>query len=325
MQRTTPLMLAGLMAAGAAFAAETIDFNSYDANGDGYLTESEWSDANQANIEFDTIDTNRDGYLDEAEVTAGMSADTQSVTGGQATEDDYSPTEYDPTAQGQIATEQQTGEPTGGTTGGTSSGTGEATGSTVSSTAAQSIDDASGTTISTTGGEGQERDVSLYDTDSDGRVSRGEAEVDGELVTNFVVWDSNQDGYLNQEELETGSQQSDTSTSGDIQRDQRVDTQSEDAGGMTESTGMQTSGGEDSGYSTSGVSTGMENDTGSAGQFTTLDVNGDGLLDETEAAEDDYINANFDAWDTDRDGFVSEDEASVGWTDGGSTMQEDRR
>ncbi len=323
MQRIFSLVVAGLLVAGSTLAAEAIDFDRYDENGDGHLTDGEWTDANTG-IAFDIADTNRDGYVDEAEAEAAMSMKERNVSdhsvnaaGADAERPDYAP-----------------------------------------------ISDS----------EDQQRAVVMYDDDSDGRVSRSEARKDGELVTYFVIWDTNQDGYLDQSEIDSGEREtggagsidrSDAQAQSRMQHDatrrpensasprgidtaafDQADTDHDDRISRSEATGVDAQAiaasfdaldANRDGYvdrdeasaspqdATSGANTpgaggaatvqmvSASNNTGTAGQFTTLDENGDGLLDETEAAEDEYVLANFDAWDEDRDGFVSEDEASKGW------------
>ena len=265
---TRPLTIAALLAAGSAAGAQAVDFNSHDSNGDGYLTESEWADAN-IDIRFDTIDTNRDGYLAEAEVEAGMAVQRRASekaqdaagesTSGESGEGDYVPAAIDPPVQDRPVVSEPEDSPQA---------------------------------VHISESEDQPRAVILYDENGDQRVSRSEARKDGELVTHFVIWDTNQDGYLDQAEIDSGDRQTDRdANAGDKTRQSTPPDAS--AAGMR-----------------------AGNSTGTTAQFTMLDANADGLLDETEAAENEYVHTNFDAWDTDGDGLVSEKEADNGWMGG---------
>ncbi|HEX7046148.1 MAG TPA: hypothetical protein VF275_01070 [Gammaproteobacteria bacterium] len=68
------LLLAGLLCAGNALAeneiGDPVDFEKYDANEDGYLTETEWSEV-PVRVEFHDVDVNRDGQVEEAELLQG--------------------------------------------------------------------------------------------------------------------------------------------------------------------------------------------------------------------------------------------------------------
>ncbi|KRG42881.1 hypothetical protein ARC78_07800 [Stenotrophomonas pictorum JCM 9942] len=61
---STPLVLAGLLLAGAAHAEEKA--RSMDANGDGMVSASEHADA--ARMKFETMDANKDGFVTAAEM-----------------------------------------------------------------------------------------------------------------------------------------------------------------------------------------------------------------------------------------------------------------
>lgn len=151
----------------AAVAQDSIDFDRYDADGDGYLVESEWRDVTESNKTFDLVDTNRDGRLDKAEVDAAIATEQESgrnISGQQS--DDAMDSRNEAEGNDSPVTSERISAP-----------------------------------------ESQQRNVGLYDTDQDGRVSRSEAQKDGELVTYFVIWDTNQDGYLDQNELDSGSRQ----------------------------------------------------------------------------------------------------------------------
>lgn len=340
MHGNTSFIIAGALAASAAFAQEGVDFERMDGDGDGRLTETEWRSSPQT-VSFDMADTNRDGFLDEAEVTAASASEQQAIS---------APADEAATV----------------------------------GTSAISQDE--------TSPEEQPRSVGLYDTDRDGRVSQDEAQKDGELVTHFVAWDTNEDGYLNQGELESGTTEMSeqrassagggtagtidpatfdeadtdrdnrvsraeaqtfpvdvlvisfdaydanrdgyldrdelqgTSTSGEEQLDDAYQTTDRDD---TQGAGMSGSSGEiDTGkadYSASAISTSAPgDDAGTSVQFETLDRNGDSRLDESEAEDDDFIRANFEIWDTDDDGFVSRDEAARGWTEGGALQEQHR-
>lgn len=117
--------------------------------------------------------------------------------------------------------------------------------------------------------ESQPRNVAMYDTDNDNRISREEAHKDGELTTYFIIWDMNQDGFLNQDELSQGSRRArqdkqEQDTSGQ-------DTKDRDSG---KSDRMDT---RDIGYTGQAASQARE-----PVDFDRYDANGDGYLTETE-------------------------------------------
>lgn len=155
MQRFLPISiiaLAGLVVTNGA-SASRIDFDRYDSNGDGFLSESEWRAIPGDVPPFDSIDTNRDGRLSKAEVEAGLTVEERNIRYDAEEEGETVPPVMSPVS-----------EP-----------------------------------------ESQPRDVSMYDDDHDERVSREEAQKDGELMTYFVIWDRDRDGFLDQEEMDEGA------------------------------------------------------------------------------------------------------------------------
>lgn len=228
--RIAPLVMAAMFPAGVASAQEEIDFDRYDTDGDGFLTQSEWRAVGNVSASFDSMDTNRDGRLSKGEVEAGLTVEERNI--------DYELDE---------GSEQQ-------------------------DIVTSPVSDV----------ENQPRNVGMYDTDNDGRVSREEAHKDGELVTYFAIWDTDDDGYLDQDEINQGSS--------DVQRERRnVEYRGEPA--------------------VTPPQTGTEGEAG----FQEADANGDNRVSRMEAndANAEYIVLYFDTLDANSDGFVDRNEASA--------------
>ena len=70
MKTVSSVVAATLLAAGMAFAEDeqSVDFDRYDADGDGYLSEEEWREIDFVTVDFATVDMDRDGQLNRNEV-----------------------------------------------------------------------------------------------------------------------------------------------------------------------------------------------------------------------------------------------------------------
>lgn len=304
MQKLTAMIFAGLFASGAATAEENFDFDQYDANADGYLTESEWSEAEQANVDFNTVDVNGDGYIEEAELNDGLfendggpisdydasaagerELDSQAVSTDESTETTTAVTTSaegeptsDPADDTSMESDSQLVTETPVYTESSSGVSGETDTSTPSDPATE--DDYTNTSTDPTSmQQSQGQSVDDLDSNSDGRVSREEAQQDRELVTYFVIWDVNQDGYLDQAEVDQGRQGSasgNDASSGDYRNSSQQD---------------------DSNTSDRPV------------EFDEHDIDGDGRLSEDESSAQ-YDSASFDTMDSNRDGYLDEAEVN---------------
>ncbi|HEX7030309.1 MAG TPA: hypothetical protein VF254_06915 [Gammaproteobacteria bacterium] len=295
MQRLTRLapMALGLLA-GAASAQDDIDFDRYDTDHDGYLTQSEWNAVNNVTTSFDAIDTNRDGRLSKGEVDAGITAEERNVS--------------------QQNIDWQTGGQGGGQAGKQES-----------------------VTAPVSEVDSQPRNVQMYDTDNDNRVSREEAQKDGELVTYFVIWDTNQDGFLDENEMDEGGRKTkdarrnveqgngDTGAASfqqaDANRDNRVSrTEANDANAEYIVIYFDTLDANQDGYvDRSEVGAGQDQPAGNGAnmnngddRFERYDANGDGFLTEAEWSEM-PVSMEFRDADVNRDGQVDEAELLQGY------------
>ncbi|HEX7047081.1 MAG TPA: hypothetical protein VF275_05885 [Gammaproteobacteria bacterium] len=68
MKSVSHIILATLLGTGTAMAAERINFDQHDANGDGYLSKSEWTNVGKINVGFEQLDRNSDQMLDKQEI-----------------------------------------------------------------------------------------------------------------------------------------------------------------------------------------------------------------------------------------------------------------
>lgn len=307
MKTITPVLFAGLLLSGAAAGA---DFTTEDANGDGYLTDAEWQDAGYEPGEFSRADRNADGYVSEAEQSEfqASASDAGSVT----PEEDYQGTGYDPVDPNPPADDESVSAET------EAAASGE-----FPENAGSAGADESTATYGTVSERQESQSVSLQalDANADGRLSRQEAQADPQLVNTFVVWDVNQDGYLDQSEIDSGQESQPPEDTNVHSERSSFDAQDVDGDGRI-----------------------SRNETGNNAEFDVMDSNRDGYLDETEinydpaerdisdatgfedydanadgrlsreeAGNDMYMDANFDKWDANRDGYLEEEEVNDGW------------
>lgn len=326
MQRLAMLIIAASFTAGAAFAHETgqeeiledarnesgnmFDFERHDANGDGYLTEAEWQDAGNTANDFANVDENEDGYLDEDEVHAYANARPGQVT----PEDDFMGTGHDPLSQ-----DAADNEPV-------SQATEAAAADGVDREMRRQADPAAAETspIDNSLFASRERDaeqsLTRMDSSGDGRISRQEAEQDEQARRNFVAWDSNQDGYLDQDEIDTGRRVSQEDVSfRDNDRDGRISREETDADEFD------TLDANNDGYldpAEISYEPGERTIADAAG-FQDLDTDGDARLSRSEAANDSHVDVNFDTWDNNGDGYLEEEEVNNGWLEESSATPEE--
>lgn len=106
------IILATMLAGGAAMAQETVDFDMHDTDRDGYLTQEEWADIDYITVDFTTLDANSDGMLDRNEVNSGMQqpaqADPQLSSGSQSQDDSATSTAISTESGAQSASESST-------------------------------------------------------------------------------------------------------------------------------------------------------------------------------------------------------------------------
>lgn len=297
------------------------DFERHDTNDDGLLTEAEWQDAVNAEDDFTNADQNEDGYLDEDELRA-YDRDAGMDTGRVTPEDDYLGTGHDPLSQGAADNEPVSQETETAAAGGMNR---DARGETDDASAAQSspIDNS----LFVTRGRDAEQSLSSMDSSGDGRISRQEAEQDDRARQNFVSWDSNQDGYLDQAELDAGNQdsqrneaQQDITFSDDADGDGRI--ARDEAGNANEFETLDANNDDYLDRAEVNYEPGERTAADAAG-FQELDADNDARLSRAEAANDTYIDINFDTWDRDQDGNLEEEEVNNGWLEESSTTHDE--
>lgn len=196
MRALSLLVTAVLFLPGAALASDEtttprFDFERHDTNGDGYLTEAEWLDAGNDETDFGAVDADSDGYLDEQEADAAsrrVAHESGDEAGELTPEEDYLGTGYDPVRNDPANNEVISAE----------------TEAAASGKIERHNDENSEMSANEYRVRGRDAEQSLddLDTSNDGRVSRQEAEADSEVAAAFVSRDANQDGYLDEQEIE---------------------------------------------------------------------------------------------------------------------------
>lgn len=121
----------------------------------------------------------------------------------------------------------------------------------------------------------------------------------------FSNLDTNQDGYISQDEAQAHQQLSSNWQDADRNADNQID--------QSEFSAFEGAPTHDAPVGAADSATGMGGDTGMAAgaDFSSLDVNQDGYLSQDEAAGDPRLANNWQAADTDADGRVSEPEFSA--------------
>lgn len=217
MKSVSHIILATLLGTGVAVANESVNFNKHDANKDGRLSQSEWSDIGQVDVSFDQLDRNGDGMVDKQEVRDSQvklekSATTQRTSGQSAQQSgqqasrkgkqafreadadrdnrvsqrevqdagyDYVAIYYEPMdADGDGYLDENEWD--------------------INETGAGIYDDGA-ETISYTA-----ETFSTYDLDDDGFLDQTEVSDDDYLESNFSSLDANNDGFVSEDEADTG-------------------------------------------------------------------------------------------------------------------------
>lgn len=109
MKPVSHIILGTLLASGAALAS-SIDFDKHDKDGDGFLSQDEWREIDQAVVDFERADANRDGRLDRDE-TRNATEQSMEISATQQTgsDDEMQATVYSQSGQ-QIEAERSGGE-----------------------------------------------------------------------------------------------------------------------------------------------------------------------------------------------------------------------
>lgn len=298
MKTVSHIIAATLLTAGVATANEEIRFDEQDANRDGYISQDEWRDA-QVDVDFSEVDTNNDGMLTEQELQSSDKVELQSVS---AEESQFG------TSETTTSDTQAVGTETAG-----DSGLGEFE--------SQDYDRDGALTES----EWQNVDVDVafdeIDQDQDGRVTAQEIQQSDRIE----LQDTGAQSGMSQ----SGMSQSGMSQSGQAQQgmagssSEQVDFSSMDSdndGFLTESEWQNAN--VDVQFSeidqdrdgfvseqdlrqSDKVELKRASAQGEQQQSARdLDRNQDQMIDEQEAAGNDYVVTNFEAWDTDGDGMV---------------------
>lgn len=300
------------------------DFERHDTNGDGYLTEAEWMDAGNDDADFGAVDVNSDGYLDEHEANAASERTVQEsgADAGEITpEEDYLGTGYNPVGNDAADNGVISAETEAAASGKIERGSG--------------VSETENSEISAdeyrVRGRDAEQSLDELDTSGDGRVSRQEAEADPELGAAFVSRDSNQDGYLDQQEIERVRSEQSGRESDNASKPVSLEEHDRDDDGRIEpheasgDVDFETLDMNNDGYldeAEVNYEPG-EREIADAAGFEEHDTDGDGRLNRNEAANDAYLDANFDAWDADQDGHLDEEEINNGWLEESSATPTD--
>jgi len=344
-----PLVLAALFCVSATVAQENaaddldlvFDFDSHDTNGDGYLTEAEWQDARSFDIDFAAADANRDGYIEEQEARAVLATpatpESSRETDAATPEENYLGTGYDPLSSDPADNEIVSSE----TEAAASGDVDREVPAEVSAAGREQPQAASENRLPARERGAQPSSLPELDSSQDGQVSREEAAQDPQVGSHFVVWDANQDGYLDQQEIDQGREQNANSDgrkdvnkeSSEDGREQDISLAEEDIDGdgkiapeeASTDVDFDTLDSNRDGYLDAAEVNydPGERDLADAAEFDVHDADGDSRLNRTEAANDPYVNANFDAWDSDRDGYLEEEEVNAGWPEEGASLPEE--
>ena len=300
MKSVSHIILATLLSTGTALAQETVDFDRYDTDSDGYLTDAEWSAVDYVVVDFHTIDTNRDGRLDKNEVQSGTQQ-SQSMDSQQASSSGSSQSGMQSSSDQQASSQQSDMQQSGVQSGMQQSNTqtGSQQQSTQRASTGQSADQPA--TMQQTSGQqmgsqsGGQQSFQNADKDRDNRVSRTEAQETGYdlVIVSFDTMDMNRDGYLDETEW-------DQNVVGPRDEDVRIDMSADTAATF-----------DPAAYDGNDGAQLFEDD------FDSYDMNGDGYLDEEEATAD-WVDVNlFEQSDINDDGLIDIGEAEDGFMEWG--------
>lgn len=206
MKSVSHIVLATLVASGAALAQE-VDFAAHDTDGDGYLSDAEWSAVAHVSSDFATLDADGDGRLSETEVNAGTGESTQGVSAETGATTEADPTASDPTASDPTATDISAGSEQSAGEQATMQGTaGEETAEGGMTTAEDSGQGASFDRSSYEGDDGTRlrADFEARDANGDGMLDEAEATEDWIDINLFEKSDVNDDGLIDFGEAEDG-------------------------------------------------------------------------------------------------------------------------
>lgn len=319
MKSVSHIILAALLGTGTAVANEGINFDKHDENNDGYLAHDEWSDVS---VSFNDIDADGDKLVTREEIRQsqlqleGDRGDRQRQAGMQQTG----------AQQDRQAQQQRTGQQNRQGRQAFQQADRNRDNRVAEDEARQAGYDYVVYYFDTIDADGDgyldenewdlnEYGAGRYDTGANNNfnndtagfenrddtmdigMENGAFEDDefGYENTNFDYYDTNDDGFL--DENEVGE---------DDYLKSNFDTWDENDDGL--------------------IDVGEANDDfmeWNENAFGTYDANDDGILDEDEAANNDYVDANFDTWDANNDGFLDEDEASDTWYNDDDTYYEE--
>lgn len=311
MKSVSHIILAALVGSGAAIANEQkIDFSQHDRNGDGYLTQNEWTDVGQIDVGFNELDRNGDQLVDKQELResrVALKGDSQSAMHSQRTSSQASDRQSGMQAQ-QTGTQQQ------GQRGGQNSfdqADGNRDGRVTQDEANEAgfdyvvmyydpIDADGNGYLDENEWDLNETGAGMYDDSVnqagfDNNRDNNFNEIGNNEDNNFGYYDANDDGYLDENEASENDYVESNFNDWDNNEDGLVDI------GEANDDFME-----------------WNNDS-----FNEYDRNEDGLLDENEARENDYVDANFNDWDNNEDGYLDENEASETWYNDDDTFGSD--
>lgn len=289
------ISLAMLLSAGTVLAQETLDFDRYDTNNDGYLDDEEWSRVDGFDADIESLDANGDDALSQQEITESLNVEIVSRSGPGA---DLAPREVTAEDQDSVAS---------GSAGRNADDRDRQSGAAVSGEAQEA-----GPGVRDAAAGQQTRDEGLQafretDADGDGRVSAREAEQSGDryVVIYFNALDSDGDGYLRESEWE--QDQGGQAVPG--VRDTAADTES-----LVEEPEVPVGAGSRDAVPAGTIPVSEDEEGGVAFEedFGTYDINQDGYIDREEGESGMLDTDVFEQTDIDGDGRIDSEEAAQG-------------